>query len=233
MAARSGRGARAWRDGRRHSRARNVQMTRHLVVCEGTETEPRYFEGVKRALGSANGRKLSLLVKGSGMHTLGLLEYAEEFCRYSPDPFDHVWLVYDKDDFDAAEFDRVQSLCESRSGGSATFHALWSNPCFEIWLLLHMRYTTAPMNAAECQRALAKALDRELGVSYRKNLEGLFALLADRRAGAVRNAGALATHHDGLGNSRPSERNPGTRVGDIFDEIGPYLEEMGEEGRVR
>ena len=47
---------RDWRSGKRQGRARMVQMTRHLVVTEGKETEPRYFEGVRAALGAANGR---------------------------------------------------------------------------------------------------------------------------------------------------------------------------------
>ena len=33
--------ARGWRSGRREGRSRMVQMTRHLVVSEGKETEPR------------------------------------------------------------------------------------------------------------------------------------------------------------------------------------------------
>ncbi len=51
-----------WRSGRREGRSRMVQMTRHLVVSEGKETEPRYFEGVRTALGSANGRKIAIAV---------------------------------------------------------------------------------------------------------------------------------------------------------------------------
>ena len=54
MAARRAKG---WRSGRREGRSRMVQMTRHLVVSEGKETEPRYFEGVRAALGAANGAR--------------------------------------------------------------------------------------------------------------------------------------------------------------------------------
>lgn len=41
--------AKGWRSGRREGRSRMVQMTRHLVVSEGKETEPRYFEGARGA----------------------------------------------------------------------------------------------------------------------------------------------------------------------------------------
>ena len=46
--------SKGWRSGKREGRSRMVQMTRHLVVSEGKETEPRYFEGVRAALGAAN-----------------------------------------------------------------------------------------------------------------------------------------------------------------------------------
>lgn len=42
-----------------------VQMTRRLVVTEGKETEPRYFEGVRAALCAANERKVAVIVKGA------------------------------------------------------------------------------------------------------------------------------------------------------------------------
>lgn len=212
-----------WRSGRREGRARRVQMTRHLIVSEGTETEPRYFNGVKSRLAASDGRKLAVVVKGSGRHTLDLLDFALERCRYSPEPFDHVWLVFDKDDFPAADFDAMERKCAELSDASRTLHALWSNPCFELWPLLHMRHTTAPMTAAECQRALAQAMSKGLGVDYRKNADGLFGLVDENRAEAMMRAARLDGHHDSLGNVRPSDRNPATRVGDIFGELGPYL----------
>lgn len=220
MAAKKGKG---WRSGRREGRSRMVQMTRHLVVSEGKETEPRYFEGVRAALGAANGRKVAIVVKGTGKHTLDLLGFAVEHCRYAPETFDHVWLVFDKDDFPAADFDAMERKCAELSDGSRTFHALWSNPCFELWPLLHLRYTTAPMTAAGCQRALALAMSKDLGVEYRKNLGGLFGMVDGQRAEALQRVQRLEAHHGELGNAKPSAQNPATKVGEIFDVIGPYL----------
>ncbi|MDO4854925.1 MAG: RloB domain-containing protein, partial [Coriobacteriia bacterium] len=109
--------------------------------------------------------------------------------------------------------------------GSRTFHALWSNPCFELWPLLHLRYTTAPMTAAECLRALAQAMSKDLGVEYRKNLGGLFGMVDGQRAEALHRVQRLEAHHGDLGNAKPSAQNPATKVGEIFDVIGPYLTE--------
>lgn len=215
--------AKGWRSGKREGRSRMVQMTRHLVVSEGKETEPRYFEGVRTALGTANGRKVAIVFKGTGKHTLDLLDFAVEHCRYAPETFDHVWIVFDKDDFPATDFDAMERKCAELSDESRTLHALWSNPCFELWLLLHLRYTTAPMTAAECQRALSQAMSKNLGVEYCKNLDGLFGMIDGQRAEALQRATRLAAHHEGLGNAKPSAQNPATKVGEIFDVIGPYL----------
>lgn len=218
---------REWRSGRRTVATRPVQMTRHLIVCEGTETEPRYFEGVKSALSSGNERKVAVVVRGSGKHTIDLFEYAEDICRYSSEPFDHVWLVFDKDDFPPTDFNLVERKCHETSDSSCEFHALWSNPCFEVWPLLHLRYTTAPMDAASCQKTLEDALKREYGVEYRKNMGNLFELIDSRRDAAAKNSSRLVKHHTSIDNDKPSTMNPGTRVADIFDEIGPYLEKGG------
>ena len=178
---------------------------------------------MRAVLGAANGRKVAIVVKGTGKHTLDLLDFAVEHCRYAPETFDHVWLVFDKDDFPAADFDAMERKCAELSDGSRTFHALWSNPCFELWPLLHLRYTSAPMSAAECQRTLSQAMSKGLGVDYRKNIDGLFDLVDENRAEAIARAARLDGHHDSLGNVMPSDRNPATRVGDIFEELGPYL----------
>lgn len=79
------------------------------------------------------------------------------------------------------------------------------------------------MTAAECQRALAQAMSKDLGVEYRKNLVGLFGMVDGQRAEALQRATRLAAHHGGLGNVKPSAQNPATKVGEIFDVIGPYL----------
>lgn len=79
------------------------------------------------------------------------------------------------------------------------------------------------MTAAECQRALAQAMSRDLSIEYRKNLDGLFGAVDGERAEALRHAGRLIAHHKELCNIKPSAQNPATKVGEIFDVMGPYL----------
>ena len=44
---------------------------------------------------------------------------------------DQVWVVFDRDEHE--RFDEAVSLCEANGIGVAR-----SNPCFEVWLILHM-----------------------------------------------------------------------------------------------
>ena len=213
---------REWRSDRRAVAARPVQMTRHLIVCEGTKTEPLYFKGMAAALGIVNGKKVTIDVRGTGKDTLDLFEYAKERCCYALETFDHVWLVFDRDDFPADKFDLVEQKC-ARESDPCTFHALWSNPCFELWLLLHLCYTTAPMDTTKCLNELKVALKREYGIDYSKNMKGLYAIVDPKQDVAIKNAEKLSRHHKGIDNNKPSEMNPATRVTDIFKELSPYL----------
>ena len=201
-----------------------VQMTRHLIVCEGTRTEPSYFSGLKTALGESNGHKVDVRIVGTGRHTVDLLERAQELCHTSPNVYDHVWLVYDKDYFPTEEFDLVERYC-ANDGGAATFHAIWSNPCFEEWLLLHFGYSTAEDEPAGCLARLDREWLREFGQPYDKADEELFAKLRSRLVDARENAVKLDAYHECMGNRRPSEKCPGTAVHGLFDEIDEFLSE--------
>ena len=66
--------SKGWRSGKREVRPRMVQMTRHLVVTEGKETEPRYFEGVRAAVRQTNARlPLSLRERANTRSTCSTL----------------------------------------------------------------------------------------------------------------------------------------------------------------
>ena len=79
------------------------------------------------------------------------------------------------------------------------------------------------MSPSDCQHALAQEMSKNLGIEYRKNLDGMFGAVDDRRGEALQRAGRLVTYHRGLGNVKPSAQNPATKVGEVFDVIGPYL----------
>ena len=127
-------------DLKRH-RFQREPKRRFILFCEGKNTEPAYFNAVKRACVNA-------LVEVEIVPAVGvpytIAERASERARSeglapakrrklnSFEETDQVWAVFDVDDH--PNFDDAVSLCEQ-----ARVRVARSNPCFELWLLLHER----------------------------------------------------------------------------------------------
>lgn len=84
-------------------RKENVRekLVRFLIVCEGTKTEPHYFEAlIKNHISTVRDVK----IEGEGRATVSLvdrtLEIKTELEHKNAMSFDRVWVVFDKDDFD-------------------------------------------------------------------------------------------------------------------------------------
>ena len=80
-----------------------------MIVCEGKQTEPNYFEGLKKRINACYGEKIDVVipnidVKGTGRNTLALVAYTEKFVNYSNKQYEKVWVVFDKDDYLNKEF---------------------------------------------------------------------------------------------------------------------------------
>jgi len=118
-------------------RQTKIQFT---LFCEGRKTEPLYFIALKNR---DNGSLISIQFGDKGRAPITLAEKAVKFVK-SPgsvrgrggrrnlfEERDQVWVVFDRDEHE--RFDEAVSLCEANGIGVAR-----SNPCFEIWLILHM-----------------------------------------------------------------------------------------------
>lgn len=51
----------------------------HLIVTEGTKTEPQYFNSVKEIVNKKYKGKIEIKIEGEGKSTLDLLEKAKEY----------------------------------------------------------------------------------------------------------------------------------------------------------
>lgn len=108
------------------------QSQRLLIVCEGTKTEPNYFNELVTSLGIRPQAVKIAPNDGSSpdrivSHALKL--YDDD--ALSGDSFDKVFCVFDRDmhtTFDAA-VQRVHDLKRARK--SKPFEAITSSPCFE------------------------------------------------------------------------------------------------------
>lgn len=95
-----------------------VQPKKYLIICEGTKTEPYYFKGMQKRIEEKYDKriKVELTVEGAGRNCLSLLEYAKTIVKNEKkqgQEYDHVWLVYDLDDFPKDNFDNTAYSVES------------------------------------------------------------------------------------------------------------------------
>lgn len=94
-----------------------------LIVCEGANTEPGYFNQFR--LTSATVKTV-----GAGCNTVSLVNQAQILSKNGH--YNHVWCVFDKDDFPADDFNEAIRLASNLGFGVA-----YSNQAFEYWLILH------------------------------------------------------------------------------------------------
>ena len=145
---------RAASDLRRHGPSREPKR-RFVLVCEGAKTEPTYFAAIRRACSGALVAVETVPGVGGAMT---VAERARDEARTRKrgrtkrDSFedgDRVWAVFDRDEH--PRFDEAVALCEGHDIGVAR-----SDPCFELWLILHEREYNRPCDPDEAQKELAR-----------------------------------------------------------------------------
>lgn len=141
------------------ARGNNPQQDIHrriLIVGEGVNTEPSYFDkfripGVK------------VVAKGLGEGTRKLVNdveaVREDEERKLGASFDEIWVAFDKDSFKDFE----QAINEAKDKG---YHVAYSNQAIEYWFILHFKdHQGSAMARTEYANSLNELLE-PYGISY-------------------------------------------------------------------
>lgn len=200
----------------------------YLIVCEGTKTEPNYFEALRRKLSGGEGDKI--VVVGAQDNTLGIVECAREEIelRNKSDnpPYYHVWLVFDRDSFPADDFDNaigvaVEEDAKFKAEGDVIlphWHAAWSNEAFELWYLFHFQEN---VGGALSRDRFKELLSGHLGFKYEKNDPTMFEKLLPYVKGALERAERAYLR---WATEVPfHKRNPATAVYQLVDALLMYV----------
>ena len=193
----------------RPSRARGAARdTRHIirVLAEGGVTEPDYLRSWDRR---GSGVRLDIDKDSAGGAPMTLVARARKQkksqSRRDPD-FDEIWCVFDVD----AHPDVSRAVSEARDAGIRT---AVSNPCFELWLVLHAEAQTAHVDRQTIQRRA-----RDLGLVEGKSIpESVWPTLEDGYEDAKGRAQALDAKHAGDG--REPGANPSSDVWRLIESI--------------
>lgn len=190
-----------------------------LIVCEGNKTEPLYFNALRRYR-RLSATKIEIVPGGiSGSDPRSIVRYARQRKKWMKRRglrFDQVWCVFDRDDHPKIE----QAFLWA---DQSHFSLAYSNPCFELWFILHFQDVDHPLDRYEALNRL-----RRLMPEYRKT-SSVFHLLLPRQAEAIRRAQSLRNRGRGtrFGSLVRVSENPSTSV----DELVLFLNRLA--GRPR
>ena len=125
------------RDTLRRHRAFRSPLPRFLIVCEGTQTEPEYSREMRHLERSLIELKLSPggVPKTLVERAVEMKNAAAGMAKRQKDDnleYDHVWCVFDIDEHPFVP----EAKQQARDNG---IEVAVSNPCFELWALLHFR----------------------------------------------------------------------------------------------
>ena len=181
-----------------------------LIVCEGEKTEPDYFKAFRMTAAT-------IKAVGQAMNTMTLVNKAisiREADQKRKRVYDQCWVVFDKDDFPAKDFNQAIQLAEKNG-----FHVAYSNQAFEYWFLLHFNLYTGAIHRNQYKDMLTKLT----GMPYSKS-EGygavMYNLLLSRQQQAISNAETVLAE---ISHGNPAEEESSTTVHCLVWELNKYL----------
>lgn len=221
----------AWKKPRKQNNLETREY-QYYIFCEGTETEPTYFKGFKKAIEQNPIYKDMVLIEiqPCQAETMRVLGKAQKYIEENKITKGQIWCVYDKDDFPEKDFNQVVQATKNlnkkneEENKDIQYHAAWSNQCFEIWFLLHFSYYTSNTDRKKYKSALDEIF-KKIGLEkYEKNIKNTFEILTQHGnpKNAIGNAKKLIEAGTG---KTPSEISPGTMVHELVEELAKYLPE--------
>lgn len=185
---------------------------RILVLCEGKNTEPQYIDGFRRwcrnplvevVIPNIHGVPLTLVREAKKLRD----EAREQANREHDDflAYDRVWCVFDVDEH--PNLPEAMNMAK----GNAIELAI-SNPCFELWLVLHFRD-----NPGLQHRHTLQSMMKGFVPNYDKRVD--FSAYESTYRLALARARRLARQADDDGEPH---RNPTTGVFLLTELIGRY-----------
>jgi hypothetical protein len=195
------------RDSLQRRGPRRTPKARLLIVCEGTVTEPRYFKDVRYHEHSL----IELDVRPGGApkdlveRAAGLKREANGKARKLKDDnqkYEEVWCVFDIDEHPLVP----EAKDQARANG---IELAISNPCFELWALLHFQDQHAHIERGKLHHRCATHMP-----GYEKRLD--YGTLRPKYSDALKRAGDLERWHE----SRDTTgANPSTTVYKLVERI--------------
>ena len=179
------------------------------LICEGSETEIRYFKKFRSRECNIDIVPVPSQYKSADK----LVQKARATIGYSPyypDEGDIIWCVFDRDDNTNAMLSKAKQVAIKEG-----YQIAFSNPSFEVWFLLHFNNQTTPVENCEAVIKLLKKKGRL--EQYEKNKEVYEQLKPLQEAAidrAKKRVAALQAEHTEI---LSRESNPVTTVAELVE----------------
>lgn len=185
-----------------------------LIFCEGKRTEPEYLDALKRQPSVRDVAAVDLRVETGhgGSVPKTLVSMAIDARRRAIDEegeIDEFWCVFDVE-WPRNHPDLKDAVEQARQGG---IELAISNPCFEVWLILHLQDQGAWLDSDDARR-----LRRRLDGSSDKGLDA--ARYMPLSNSASRRATELDERHRQNGTVFPDD-NPGSGMHRLLRAVEP------------
>lgn len=175
---------------------------RVLIACEGSKTEPGYFDGIRQALRLSTERVLVIPHEGTDPRSVVRAAVARRNEQRRDGRWterDTAWAVYDGEEHLAANPTNWHEAIQIAQ--TKDIRLAISNPCFELWYLLHYQDQSAYLTRQQARHALKQYLP-----DYEKSNRLYPEPLKDLTREAIRRAKALDSRAQA--NELPAHENP-------------------------
>jgi hypothetical protein len=194
------------KDLRRRTAVRSERKT-IPVFCEGEASEPDYINELKRLPGIRGNAAISIEIATERGVPLTLVDLAIN--RSDDDEVDECWCIFDVEwPKNHPHLKRAMTKAADRE-----VRVIVSNPCFELWLILHFEDQTAFMNTDEAERRSRK-LDGRAG----KRIDA--SIYMPHRREAARRAVSLTQRHEQNRTFFPND-NPSSSMYEFLASVEP------------
>jgi len=190
-------------DSLRRSTATRPMKRTIYVLTEGDKTEPGYISALKNVDDVRRNNEFTIALGNEHSVPFSLVE---EAMRVAKDPeIDTVWCI---SDIEAPQQHPNISRAIALAEKNPKVNLVFTNPCFELWLLLHDRDVTRYKSTDDMEREVQSLPS----VSGKVITDGKYFM--ERREAAIRRAKDLRLRHQRNDSHRPHD-NPSSDM-DLF-----------------
>lgn len=170
---------------------KRIKKTNIIIMAEGkNQTEKRYLN----SFNNVNNKFIIEFPSNSGYtDPENLLKAMIDYCKsqkLNKSNNHFAFIVIDIDD-DEKKFQKIKKLqLQALKEKDFNIKFITSNPCFEIWFLLHLTYTTKEYKSQELKKEISKLIP-----NYRESFD-IAPIILDKQVNALKNLNTLRKFYE-------------------------------------